>query len=75
MYWKDEGYLLSKNNYTENSIIIQAFTAEHGNYSGIVYGGASRKQKKIFQIGNKILCKCVRPLAPSRQNPSNVENP
>ena len=55
MYWKDEGYLLSKNNYTENSIIIQAFTAEHGNYSGIVYGGASRKQKKIFQIGNKIL--------------------
>jgi len=55
MYWKDEGYLLSKNNYSENSIIIQAFTAEHGNYSGIVYGGASRKLKKIFQIGNKIL--------------------
>ena len=55
MYWKDEGYLLSKNNYSENSIIIQAFTAEHGNYSGIVYGGSSRKQKKIFQIGNKIL--------------------
>jgi len=55
MYWKDEGYLLSKNNYSENSIIIQAFTAEHGNYSGIVYGGSSKKQKKIFQIGNKIL--------------------
>ena len=55
MYWKDEGYLLSKNNFNENSIIIQAFTAEHGNYSGIVYGGASRKQKRIFQIGNKIL--------------------
>ena len=54
MYWKDEGYLLSKNNYSENSIIIQAFTADHGNYSGIVYGGSSRKQKKIFQIGNKI---------------------
>ena len=55
MYWKDEGYLLSKNNYSENSIIIQAFTADHGNYSGIVYGGSSKKQKKIFQIGNKIL--------------------
>ena len=55
MYWKDEGYLLSKNNYSENSIIIQAFTAEHGNYSGIVYGGSSKKQKRIFQIGNKIL--------------------
>ena len=55
MYWKDEGYLLSKNNYSENSIIIQAFTADHGKYSGIVYGGSSKKQKKIFQIGNKIL--------------------
>ena len=55
MYWKDEGYLLSKNNYSENSIIIQAFTSDHGNYSGIVYGGSSKKQKRIFQIGNKIL--------------------
>ena len=55
MYWKDEGYLLSKNNFNENSIIIQVFTAEHGNCSGIVYGGASRKLKRIFQIGNKIL--------------------
>ena len=55
MYWKDEGYLLSKNNFDENSIIIESFTLNHGKYSGIVYGGSSRKQKKIFQIGNKIL--------------------
>ena len=54
MQWSDEGYLLSKNNYDENSIIIEAFTLNHGKYSGLVYGGASRKQKKIFQIGNKI---------------------
>jgi DNA repair protein RecO (recombination protein O) len=54
MQWSDEGYLLSKNNYDENSIIIETFTLNHGKYSGIVYGGASRKQKKIFQIGNKI---------------------
>ena len=49
MYWKDEGYLLSKNNFSENSIIIEAFTLNHGKCSGIVYGGSSRKQKKIFQ--------------------------
>ena len=55
MYWKDEGYLLSKNNFDENSIIIEAFTLEHGKYSGIVYGGSSRKQKGKFQIGNKFL--------------------
>ena len=54
MQWSDEGYLLSKNNFDENSIIIEAFTLNHGKYSGLVYGGASRKQKKIFQIGNKI---------------------
>ena len=45
MYWKDEGYLLSKNNFNENSIIIETFTLEHGKYTGIVYGGTSRKQK------------------------------
>ena len=55
MYWKDEGYLLSKNIFNENSIIIETFTLNHGKYSGIVYGGASRKLKKNFQIGNKIL--------------------
>ena len=55
MYWKDEGYLLSKHNFDENSIIIEVFTLNHGKCSGIVYGGNSRKNKKNFQIGNKIL--------------------
>ena len=55
MYWKDEGYLLSKNNFDENSIIIETFTLNHGKCSGIVYGGSSKKLKKNFQIGNKIL--------------------
>jgi len=55
MYWTDEGYLLSKNNFGENSIVIETFTSKHGKYTGIVYGGSSRKQKRNFQIGNKIL--------------------
>ena len=55
MYWSDQGFLLSKNNFDENSIIIETFTSNHGKCIGIVYGGASRKQKKNFQIGNKIL--------------------
>jgi DNA repair protein RecO (recombination protein O) len=54
MFWSDEGYLLSKTNYNENSIIIEAFTLNHGKYSGIVYGGSSKSKKRIFQIGNKI---------------------
>ena len=55
MHWKDEGYILSKSHYNENSIIIEIFTLNHGKCSGIVYGGSSRKQKKNFQLGNKIL--------------------
>ena len=55
MYWKDEGYLLSKHNFDENSIIIETFTSDHGKYTGIVYGGSSKKQKRNFQVGNKIL--------------------
>jgi len=55
MYWQDEGYLLSKSNFDENSVIIESFTLKHGKCSGIIYGGSSRKQKKNLQIGNKIL--------------------
>ena len=55
MQWTDEAFLLSKSNYSENSIIIEVFTLKHGKCSGIVYGGLSRKQKKNFQIGNKLL--------------------
>ncbi len=54
MQWNDEGYLLSKNNYSENSVIIEVFTLNHGKCSGIVYGGASRKIKNYLQLGNKI---------------------
>ena len=55
MHWTDEGYLLSKSNFNENSILIEVFTLDHGKYTGIVYGGSSRKQKRNFQTGNKIL--------------------
>tara|TARA_B110000438_G_scaffold289776_1_gene324721 strand:- start:449 stop:1105 length:657 start_codon:yes stop_codon:yes gene_type:complete len=54
MQWTDEGYLLSKSNFNENSIIIEVFTLKHGKYTGLVYGGSSRKNKKKFQLGNKL---------------------
>ena len=54
MQWEDEGYLLSKNNYSENSVIIEVFTLNHGKCPGIVYGGTSRKIKNYLQLGNKI---------------------
>lgn len=54
MQWKDEGYILSKKKYGENSIIIEVFTLNHGKCSGLVYGGTSKKLSNYLQLGNKI---------------------
>ena len=54
MNWSDEGFLLSKNRYNENSLIVEIFTKEKGKVSGIIFGGTSKKIKNYLQIGNKL---------------------
>ena len=54
MRWDDIGYLLSKNKYNENSLIVEIFTENHGKVAGIIFGGTSKKQKNYLQIGNKL---------------------
>ena len=54
MNWIDEGFLLSKNRYNENSLIAEFFTKDHGKISGIIFGGTSKKIKNYLQIGNKL---------------------
>ena len=54
MNWDDSAYLVSKNRYSENSIIAEVFTENHGKFSGIIFGGTSKKIKNYLQIGNKI---------------------
>ena len=54
MNWNDSAYLISKNRYSENSIIAEVFTENHGKISGIIFGGTSKKIKNYLQIGNKI---------------------
>ena len=54
MNWDDSAYLVSKNKYSENSIIAEVFTENHGKISGIIFGGTSKKIKNYLQIGNKI---------------------
>ena len=54
MHWEDEGFLLSKSKYNENSVIVEVFTLNHGKCSGIIYGGLSKKIKNYLQLGNKI---------------------
>jgi len=54
MNWDDNAYLISKNRYSENSIIAEIFSENHGKTSGIIFGGTSKKIKNYLQIGNKI---------------------
>ena len=54
MTWDDIGFLLSKNKYNENSLIVEIYTKNHGKIPGIIFGGTSKKLKNYLQIGNKI---------------------
>ncbi len=54
MNWSDEGFLISKSRYNENSIIAELFTKDKGKISGIIFGGTSKKIKNYLQIGNKL---------------------
>jgi DNA repair protein RecO (recombination protein O) len=54
MIWIDEGYLISKNRYSENSLIVEIYTKNRGKVSGIIFGGTSKKIKNYLQIGNKL---------------------
>ena len=54
MNWNDSGYLLSKNKYNENSVIVEIFSKNHGKCSGIVFGGSSKKIKSYLEIGNML---------------------
>ena len=52
--WSDEGFLLSKLAFQENSIIANFYTKNHGKCSGIIYGATSKKIKNYLQKGNKL---------------------
>ena len=54
MTWDDEGFLISKNRYSENSLIVESFTKNHGKTSGIIFGGTSKKIKNYLQLGNQL---------------------
>ena len=48
MHWEDKGYLLSKIKYSENAVISEIFTENHGKISGIIYGASSKKIKNYI---------------------------
>jgi DNA repair protein RecO (recombination protein O) len=54
MNWIDEGFLINKNRYSENSLIAEMYTKDRGKISGIIFGGTSKKIKNYLQLGNRL---------------------
>jgi DNA repair protein RecO (recombination protein O) len=54
MNWIDQGFLVSKSRYSENSVIAELYTFDRGKVSGIIFGGTSKKIKNYLQVGNKL---------------------
>lgn len=54
MEWRDQGIVLVCRKHGENSVILEAFTPEHGRHAGVVRGGASRKMTPALQPGGQV---------------------
>ncbi len=52
MDWKDDGIVLSARRHGENALIVNLLTREHGRHAGLVRGGASARNRGIYQPGN-----------------------
>lgn len=54
MQWDDEAIVLGGRRFGESGLILDVLTAEHGRRSGLVHGGASRKKRAQYEIGNSV---------------------
>jgi len=54
MNWTDVGFILSCRKHGESSVILHAFTEEHGRAAGLVRGGAGRRLRGVLQTGNEV---------------------
>ncbi len=54
MQWEDEALLLAARRHGEGALVLQVFTPYHGRHGGLVRGGASKKNRPIFQPGNRL---------------------
>ncbi|MCF8466719.1 MAG: DNA repair protein RecO [Sneathiella sp.] len=54
MNWNDTGLILSVRKHGENSVILHAFTRDHGRSAGLVRGGVGRRLRGILQPGNEV---------------------
>ncbi|MBL8708689.1 MAG: DNA repair protein RecO [Rhodospirillaceae bacterium] len=54
MDFTDTAFVLSARRHGEGDLILSCLTRDHGRHLGLVRGGASRKQRPAFEIGNAL---------------------
>ncbi|MBI1392666.1 MAG: DNA repair protein RecO [Alphaproteobacteria bacterium] len=54
MEFVDEGFLLAARGHGENHAVAEIFTASHGRWAGLVYGGQGTKMRPLLQQGNRL---------------------
>lgn len=54
MEWTETGYILATRRHGETSVIVEAFTRDHGRHLGLVKGGRSARWRGVLQPGNRV---------------------
>lgn len=54
MDWTDDGIVLSARRHGENALVVTVLTREHGRHAGLVRGGASARNRGLYQPGNRL---------------------
>ncbi|MXW93815.1 MAG: DNA repair protein RecO [Rhodospirillaceae bacterium] len=54
MEWTDDAIVLAARPHGEGGLVVQLLTAEHGRHAGLVRGGASKRQRPVYQPGNGV---------------------
>ncbi|MEM8877787.1 MAG: DNA repair protein RecO [Pseudomonadota bacterium] len=54
MEWRDRGVILATRKHGETSVIVEAFTENHGRHLGLIRGGRSRRMAATLQPGNQV---------------------
>lgn len=54
MEWHDQALILGGRRFGESGLILDVLTKTRGRRSGLVYGGASRKKRALYEPGNSL---------------------
>ncbi len=54
MQWSDDGIVVSARRHGEAAAIVTLLTRDHGRHAGLARGGFGRRQRGVYQIGNRL---------------------